>query len=74
MAKREKAIHIDVESGTRLGIYTDLSKAQLEKIEGVSLVFDTSLPMTVYIDKRYDQDEIIAEITALAEAKATNEV
>jgi len=82
MASRKKSVHIDNMIAGLLWVYSDLSHFDIVTIKGVmktkqyhpsggessrdSLVF-------VHCDPRYDQQEIIDEITALAEARAEQE-
>lgn len=49
-------------------IWTDLTKDQILSVNGVEMVFFKSLHCaSVYVDPRYDEDEIINEIVELAE-------
>lgn len=72
MAKRNKEIHIEGfgPDKNEFAVYSDLIWWSIEKIEGVSNVSDVMKEhegyLVVTIDKRYNINEVLSEIKALA--------
>ena len=68
MATRKQDIVAEVMDHTVIRVYSDLTRDQLESIEGVTtaVYFLMSECYRVHVDPRYDINEIRAEIVALA--------
>ena len=72
MAEREKEIHIEKDGykGGRFNVASDLTTYEINAVEGVSYVFTAAHMgdvISVTIDPRYNTDEVLAEITELAQ-------
>lgn len=67
MAKRQKNIKVTTVNEHAIIFYADERHLQdVREIEGIYEVSDLNPPCRVaYLDKRYDKDEIAAEIDAL---------
>jgi hypothetical protein len=52
-------------------IWTDLSSDEIESVDGVEAAYNSlsTHQFHVYIDPRYKAEDVLAEITRLAEAK-----
>jgi hypothetical protein len=74
MAKKRTDVVIE-NKNDRICLYSDLTKDDLESVEGVIAIADltgTSGYISFNVDPRYDENEVIEEIRKLAEEKTRN--
>lgn len=70
MAERKRNVVVEKLAGCMLSVYSDLSLAQIQNVEGVRFANTLNNLIAVDVDPRYDPAEVAQEIRDLAEAQA----